>query len=161
MPARSARHHAPRPPERRAPTRLARHRHLEDRFTATLRPRRELLEAIWNAAIYQTDKRRRKAGAEKQPILRVRIWCQLSQVQVIAAYVRHQKYLDEPHPITSRTLTRQVAGLRHLELVNVIHPVSKDGRGGFRREPNVYVITHAGKLWIKRHARAVQIPQVV
>lgn len=119
------------------------------------------MEAIWNFALYKTDRRRRREGLAKEPILRVAIWAQIDQAALIARYQAHQAYLDEPHPITRRTLTRQVACLKSLDLVRVIRPTKPDGRGGWRREANVYSITRAGKLWIKKHARAVQIPLVV
>ncbi len=145
------------------PERVARsrHQHVEDRFRAPLRPRRELMEAIWNFALHKTDRRRRRQGVPQVSIFRVNIWAQIGQAALIGRYGAHLDYLGESHPITPRTLTRQVACLRALDLVRVVHPVSPDGRGGFRREANVYSITRTGKLWIKKHGRAVRIPLVV
>lgn len=138
------------------------HRDPEDRFRATLRPRRELVEALWNLAYYATDRRRRKRQERKVSILKVPIWVQVGQAKLIARYRAHMKYLREPRELSKRTLTRQVAGLRELGLVSVINPSHYDKkRREWVHEHNVYSITYAGKLWIKRHARAVKIPLVV
>lgn len=138
------------------------HRHPDDRFLATLRPRRELLEALWNLAYWSTDKRRRRAQLRKVSVLKVPIWCQASQPRLLARYQAHLAYLKEPRTLSKRTLTRQVTGFRRLKLVAVTHQSHYDkSRGGWVHEPNVYTITYLGKLWIKRHARAVKIHLVV
>lgn len=134
----------------------------EERFRATLRPRRELVETLWNLAYYATDRRRRKRGHRKVSILEVPIWVQVGQAKLIARYRAHMKYLRAERALSKRTLTRQVAGLRALRLVSVINPSHYDRRRGrWVHEHNVYSITYLGKLWIKRHARAVKIPPVV
>jgi hypothetical protein len=138
------------------------HQDPEDRFRATLRPRRELLEALWNLAYYATDRRRRKRGERKVSILNVAIWVQVSQAGLIRRYLAHAEYLRELRPLSKRTLTRQVAGFRRLRLLSIINPSHFDRRRReWVHEHNVYSITYLGKLWIKRHARAVKIPLVV
>jgi hypothetical protein len=133
-----------------------------DRELSTLRPRRELLEALWNLAYWATDRRRRKAGVPKVSILKVNIWVQASQARLIARYRAHLAYLKEPRPISRRTLTRQVAGFRRLKLIAVKNFSDFDRRrGAWVQQHNVYTVTYLGKLWIKRHARSVKIPLVV
>lgn len=139
-----------------------RHQHPEDRFRATLRPRRELLEAIWNLAYYETNKRRRRRRAPRVSIFEVEIWTQASQARLIRRYLAHLAYLRAPAALSRRTLSRQVAGFRRLRLLAVTHPSHYDRRrAAWIHQDNIYTITHAGKLWIKRHARAVKIPSVV
>ena len=138
------------------------HRSLDDRFQAPLRPRRELLEALWNFALWKTMRRRRRARLPMLALLKVTVWCQLSQAALIDAYCRHLKYLSLSHPITRRTLTRQLAAFRRDQLISVMQPRDPDRRTGkWRLEHNIYTITRAGILWIKKHGRAVKIPQVV
>ncbi len=133
-----------------------------DREHSTLRPRRELLEALWNLAYWSTDNRRRRAGHRKVSILKVPIWVQASQARLLARYRAHLAYLKEPRSMAARTLSRQMAGFRRLKLVQVTAPSHYDrARGGWIHEPNVYTVTYLGKLWIKRHARSVKIPLVV
>jgi hypothetical protein len=133
-----------------------------DRDRSTLHPRRELLEALWSLAYFDTNRRRRRAGERRRSILKVEIWCQANQARVIAAYRRHAKYLHDPRPLARRTLTRQMNGFARRRLV-IVQDRSRFNRkrGEWIQQANFYTITHAGKLWIKRHARAVQIPLVV
>lgn len=139
-----------------------RHDHPEDRFLAALRPLPALLEALWNLAYYATDRRRRKVNARKVSILKVPVWVQVRQSKLIERYRAHLKYLQAPRPICRRTLTRQMNAFRRDGLVRVINPSYFDkARGEWVTEPNVYTITYRGKLWIKRHARAVTNQLVV
>lgn len=139
------------------------HDHRDDRFREPLEPRRELLEALWNLAYWETDRRRRKAGARKISILKVAIWVQASQARVIAAYRRHLKYLKSLRaPYSRRTLSRHVRRAKDQKLVAVRHPHYYDRkRQTWIREDTVYTVTYFGKLWIKRNARSVKIPLVV
>lgn len=137
-------------------------REIHDRCKSTLRPRRELLEALFNFAVHKTDRRRRRARAPRVPLLRVALWCELGQDALLAAYRRHARYLKDERGMTKRTLTRQVAGFRRMRLVEVINPSHYDRRTGrWIHRHNVYTFTRAGVLWIKRHARAVRIPSVI
>lgn len=139
-----------------------RHRHPEDRFSSTLRPRRELLEALWNLAYWDTNRRRRRRRAPRVSIFDVEIWVQASQARLIRRYQAHLAYLRAPASLSRRTLSRQVAGFRRLKLLMVTHPGHYDRRRArWVHQDNIYTITHAGKLWIKRHARATKIPSVV
>ena len=138
------------------------HQDPEDRFRATLRPRREILEALWNLAYYATYWRRRRRGERKVCILKVEIWIQVSQAGLNRAYRRHMQYLRADRHLSTRTLRRQVAGFRRLKLVSVVHPSHFDRRRQeWVNEHNVYTVTYLGKLWIKRHARAVKMPSFI
>lgn len=141
----------------------ARHRSPEDRFLASLHPLPALLEALWNLAYYRTDKRRRKAGARKVSVLKVHVWCQASRAEVIAAYRRHLKYIREPRSITPRTLTRQLTAFKRDGLLKAVQPspVWNASLQLWVAQPNVYTITYRGKLWIKKHARAITNQLVV
>lgn len=149
----------------RKPRRLA-HEHPEDRFLSTLRPRRELVEALIAYAIHMSGRRRRKRGVRQAELLKVveldEIWVQASRAKLIERYQAHLEYLEREHPISPRTLTRQIAGIKQQKLLTVIDPSHFDER---RREwvqqRNIYTITRAGILWIRRHARSLKIPSVV
>lgn len=142
------------------------HRHPEDRLYAPLRLRRELFEALFAYAIYVTGRRRRRRGVTPIDILKVadagELWCKAGQQKVLERYQEHAAYLELEHPMSPRTLTRHVALAKRLKLVNVGNYSRFDARaGGWVQERNVYTITRAGVLWIKRHARALKIPSVV
>jgi len=117
---------------------------------------------LWNLAYYATDRRRRERRERKVSVLKVAIWVQVSQAGVLRRYHAHMEYLRAERPLSKRTLTRQVAGLRRLKLLSVINPSHFDRkRREWVHEHNVYSIPYLGKLWIKRHARSVKIASVV
>jgi DNA-binding transcriptional ArsR family regulator len=157
---------------------LRRHRELEDRNRAPLRPRRELLESLVAYAVYLSARRRRRQRLKPAPINTVadrgQIWFKGHRGKVLERFREHAFYLEhgrarrpgerhgraELHHMSPRTLTRHVAALRRDRLVAVGNFSRFDRRRGeWIQEPNVYTITRAGVLWITRHARALQIPR--
>lgn len=144
------------------PARL-KHRDQDDRFTAPLRPRRELFEALWNFALFKTKQRRRRAGLPLAPISRVNVWCQLRQAALIGCYERHTMHLDGAFgDMSPRTLRRHMAAFVALGLVKVVQEHYHDRkRGRWVMRPNIYAITRDGQLWIKKHVGSTKFPSVV
>lgn len=138
------------------------HREPEDRFASTLRPRRELFEALWNFALFRTRQRRRKANAPLAPLSRVNVWCQLRLAALLGCYVRHMKHLGEPMSMSVRTMQRHLGAFKAMELVRIDQERYFDRkRRVYVMRPNVYAITRRGQLWIKKHVDATKIPEVV
>lgn len=113
-----------------------------------------------------TARRRRRNGIVPANILRVaereEIWVQASREKVLERYAAHLEYLEDAHPITPRTLTRQVAAFRRDKLLKVENWSRFDkARGEWVQQRNAYFATRAGILWIKLRTRALRIPSVV
>jgi hypothetical protein len=156
------------PPELRELERAAREwsrpapREDRDQSTLKLRLVRPFLEALWNLALFDTDKRRRAERVRKAPLTKVAIWSQASQARLRAAYRRHTRHERDPHDVPPRTMSRRVNALKRRKFVAVISPRYFDTRQQkWVVDANVYVITYRGKLWIKRNAIASRIPLVV
>lgn len=137
-----------------------------DRDASTLRPRRELFEALFAYAVFLSARRRRRKQLKPRPLNAAadagEIWFKGNQVKVIERYMAHVAYLRLDVRLSLRTLSRQIRGLRRLRRLVVGNYSRFDRqRWTWHQEPNVYTITRAGVLWIKRHARALKIPRFV
>jgi hypothetical protein len=166
--------HLPSTPTKRKPRARRRARPPEERFLYALRPRWEILEAIWQFAIWKVDKARRRKGLPKKSITNVNIWCQLSRAGLIAKYFDRLDYLDklscrdQPYRLVDptldpRTVTRHVATFKRLHLIEVQQPAPRFNRkrNDWVKQPNVYTFTYAGILWIKKRKSSLTVPLVV
>lgn len=143
------------------------HKHLEDRYHAPLEFREWLFIAMVKRAIHLAQRRRRRAGVKLENVLAVadrgEIWLQRRQEGVLAIYGEQLRYLERRRPTCStKTLTRNVNAMKDQKLIKVDNYSRYDHRRGkWVQMPNVYTITRAGILWIRRNARALKIPSVV
>lgn len=114
---------------------------------ATLKPRIELLEVLYNLAAFQ-------GRAVKK------IWCIVRQSVLIREYLRYMKrYGRDQLTMSRRTLNYQLAGLvRDRFLRRQPRPTRnpKTGKPIFR--PTLYELTTRGNLWVKKRLGWVKNP---
>lgn len=131
-------------------------------YTATLRPRLELLEVLASIAAYQDAQWKGKGPRWG----RAGAWCVVRQVQILAWYARMMKRHGFPVvEMCRRTLNYHLAGLRRDRFLTVEQRHRRrPGRPGQHRageldlRPSLYKFTTLGRLWIKRRLGWVTNP---
>lgn len=120
--------------------------------------------AVWNHAVWQTRRDRRKDGEPLRRIWNVTIACRAKPDVLLRAYLREMKKLgDPPHFKTRWTLWRQIK--RHVELKRIARRRGKvfhDDKGYVvGREPSTIVFTREGMKYVRRRASDVQFPREI
>lgn len=133
-----------------------RHRRVEDRFYQAVHPCDEFIVALWNLAIYQTWRDRRRERQPRRDVWRVDVNCRANQGELLAAFVRHcVRNRRPPEFLSFDSVTRHTAAARRVGLIVVRRGYPVIVRGVFKQEPNLYGFTRSGKLWIKKHSTGV------
>lgn len=117
---------------------------------------------VWNQAVLQTKRDRRKDGEPLRRIWNVAIVCKARPDTLLRGYFRQCKRLaDAPHFATRWALWRQIRG--HVALKRMVvrrGAVHRDSAGHVvGREPSTIVFTQKGMRYVRKRATDVQFPE--